>query len=89
MWFFALVQRLRSGRVVALRHRVESEAIRGLRGDMIDAWMFRENSEEQLFAELLYAVDGRGVKIVGLGIEQVPHEVLGMLSPPVLIEVPA
>lgn len=87
VWFYALVQRLRSGKIVAIRHKEESEAIRGLRADMLDGWMFYENSEQQSPVEFLYAINN-GTMIRGLGIDQVPHDVVRMLSPSVLIEMP-
>jgi hypothetical protein len=91
VWKYALVQRLYGGRVVALRHPSEAEAIRGLRRDMTDAWMFYEHQAEQmhekLYPELLYLVLNR-TKYVGVPIEDVPDEVLAMLSPSILVEMP-
>lgn len=89
MWFYALVQRLRSGKVVALRHKEENVALGGIRGDMQDAWMFSENSEEQHPGTFMYVIRGDGMKITGMGIEQVPDEVIAMLSPPILVELAA
>lgn len=89
MWHYALVQRLRSGKVVALRHKEESTAMRGLREDMTDAWMFYENSEEQSPVTFLFVVRRDGVMIRGLGIEHVPDEVFAMLSPKILVELAA
>jgi hypothetical protein len=87
--YFALIQRLNSGRIVGLRHKEERTALGGLRTDMRDAWMFREYSEEQLPAEFLYVINGSAMKIGGLGIEVVPHEVISQLSPSILVELAA
>jgi hypothetical protein len=89
VWFYALVQRLSNGKVVALRHKDENEAIRGVRPDMLDAWMFYENSEEQHPVSFLYVVQRSGMMIRGLGIHEVPDEVVRMLSPSILIEMAA
>lgn len=88
MWSYALIQRLRTGHVVAQRNKEEGDAIRGLRADRVDGWMFYENSEEQRPVEFLYAINSSGVMVRGLGIEVVPHEVVRMLSPGILIEQP-
>lgn len=89
MWFYALIQRLSNGQIVALRHRDETQAIRGLRRDMLEAWMFLENSLEQAPGEVLYSIYPSGVMLRSPAVDDVPQDILHQLSPSIIVELAA
>ena len=85
--FYALIQRLSNGKFVAMRHEDETQLLRGRRSDALEGWMFLEHREGRSPARVLYALQGDRA-IHGLGIHEVPDDILSQVYPPILIEMP-
>ena len=84
-----LVQQVTSGRVVALRNPEESVALKALRRDMMQAWMFVEDSENKYPATVLYVIYNTGIMVRNPGIHEVPGHIMDMLRPRMLMEMAA
>lgn len=86
MYVYALVQQVTSGRVVALRHEDEATALRALRPDMMQAWMFHEDYDGKYPASVRFVIYNTGIMVHGPGIHEVPDHIVSMVRPRALME---
>jgi hypothetical protein len=89
VYVYALVQQVTSGRVVALRHEQEATALKALRPDMMQAWMFYEDYEGKYPAQVLFVIYNTGIMVRGPGIHEVPGHIVDMVRPRMLLEMAA